>query len=338
MKLYIIGNGFDLHHGLKTGYLDYKSYLEKNNPALLKAFCEFPFFSHPEDDYELWTDLESSLTFDYHSFRDEYFSDLVENKYPNLTSDSDYTWDEIATETDVKTSFIHDFTGPVFYDWLKQVSFDSIKPDTSLNLSANSKYITFNYTATLESLYHITPENILHIHGKLESIDPSDFLGGGVYHPAHNMLEAEILEPVRLAPINNHTVRSKIQFGSIHNNPEFIRKFFSEQFQSDDYFGASIEPAIDNVFSFCTSSSKDLSSNYDVLQEFINDDSIDEIIVMGHSFDGVDSQYYTDILFKKFKHCKWVVYYHVSNQDEIENTESRIQEFFSGLNLTLQRW
>lgn len=28
-KLYIIGNGFDIHHGLKTQYRDYKEYLKQ---------------------------------------------------------------------------------------------------------------------------------------------------------------------------------------------------------------------------------------------------------------------------------------------------------------------
>ena len=30
MKLYIIGNGFDLYHGMKTNWNDYRKYLEKN--------------------------------------------------------------------------------------------------------------------------------------------------------------------------------------------------------------------------------------------------------------------------------------------------------------------
>lgn len=338
MKLYIIGNGFDLHHGLKTGYLDYKKYLEKNNPALLKAFCSFPYLTHPEDDYELWTDLETSLTFDYQGFSSEYFSNLVEEKYPNLTSDTDYTWDEIATETDVMTEFIHDFTGPVFYNWLSQIQINSVLPDAHLDLSIDSRYVTFNYTSTLETVYHLAPENIFHIHGYLDEINPSDLLSGSSIIPTTNTLEYEVVEPIRIPPINNHTVRSSIQFGSIHNNPNDIREFFSHQFQSDDYYGASIEPAVEHIFEFCTASSKDLSSNYDVLKGFIDDDRIDEIVVMGHSFDGIDSKYYTDILFEKFKHCKWVVYYHVTDPDEITREEERIRCFFTGLNLSLREW
>ena len=31
-KLYVIGNGFDLHHGLPCGYADFKAWLQGNRP------------------------------------------------------------------------------------------------------------------------------------------------------------------------------------------------------------------------------------------------------------------------------------------------------------------
>ena len=37
MRLYIIGNGFDMRHGLPTGYKHFKSYVEKNNQDLYDA-------------------------------------------------------------------------------------------------------------------------------------------------------------------------------------------------------------------------------------------------------------------------------------------------------------
>ena len=40
MKLFIIGNGFDIGHGLPTRYWDFRNYLEKNYPVFLKSFEE----------------------------------------------------------------------------------------------------------------------------------------------------------------------------------------------------------------------------------------------------------------------------------------------------------
>ena len=37
MRLWIIGNGFDLFHGLHTRYLDYKAYLCQKNPCICEC-------------------------------------------------------------------------------------------------------------------------------------------------------------------------------------------------------------------------------------------------------------------------------------------------------------
>ncbi len=33
-KLYVIGNGFDLHHGLPCGYADFRAWLQRNRPKV----------------------------------------------------------------------------------------------------------------------------------------------------------------------------------------------------------------------------------------------------------------------------------------------------------------
>lgn len=40
MKLFIIGNGFDIGHGLPTHYWDFRTYLENRDPSFLTAFEE----------------------------------------------------------------------------------------------------------------------------------------------------------------------------------------------------------------------------------------------------------------------------------------------------------
>jgi hypothetical protein len=34
-----------------------------------------------------------------------------------------------------------------------------------LHIDPSAKFISFNYTSTLENQYHISPQNVLHIHG-----------------------------------------------------------------------------------------------------------------------------------------------------------------------------
>ena len=45
MKLIICGNGFDLHHGFKTGYHHYKNFLEVHYPQAIRDFEDFPYIN-----------------------------------------------------------------------------------------------------------------------------------------------------------------------------------------------------------------------------------------------------------------------------------------------------
>lgn len=60
--------------------------------------------------------------------------------------------------------------------------------------------------------------------------------------------------------------------------------------------------------------SKNLESNYETLKEFLKDALIDEIVIIGHSFMGVDEQYYRDILVPLYKDKKWIFYYYQSDE------------------------
>ena len=55
-KLYIIGNGFDIHHGLKTGYCDFHKWLQhqKDYSSVEEMECFFAV----ED---LWRNFEENL-------------------------------------------------------------------------------------------------------------------------------------------------------------------------------------------------------------------------------------------------------------------------------------
>ena len=58
-SLYIIGNGFDLQHGLHTSYWDYRCFLCENYPQTLLDFEYFPTIN--KDKKELWSDVKANL-------------------------------------------------------------------------------------------------------------------------------------------------------------------------------------------------------------------------------------------------------------------------------------
>ena len=56
-KLYIIGNGFDIQHGLKSRYWDFKEYLDIKDRNLVDKLEEY--FGADA----LWSDFEETLAY-----------------------------------------------------------------------------------------------------------------------------------------------------------------------------------------------------------------------------------------------------------------------------------
>ena len=312
MRLIICGNGFDLHHGYKTGYYDYRNFLLENYPDSCSAFEDFPYINLSGSDK--WSDLEQSLTIGY----EECIENAVDEGYPDWNDNSDSRWHGIDIDLKEQTKFIFDFTGRYFFQWLTDTDFSD--PQELMDLDANDCYLTFNYTSTLEKVYNIKPENIMHIHGQIDFVDETGELTKSIGD---------------ITTTGQVEVTEEIQFGSVENNGETIKAEMERKYGQDDFYGASIEPGIYNIIEFCKVASKNLEMNYDSLNNFINNNVIEEVVVMGHSLIGVDCPYYADIIVPKLKDCRWVFHWHF-NSDKKD-----IEEFikkFSINNYSLVEW
>lgn len=311
MKLIICGNGFDLHHGFKTGYYNYRNFLMEHYPDSCDSFEEFPYINLSGSDK--WSDLEQSLTIGY----EECIENAVDEWYPDLNDDSDSRWHGIEIDLEEQTKFIFDFTGRYFFQWFADTDFSD--PQELMNLDANDCYLTFNYTNTLEKVYNIKPENIMHIHGQIDFEDESGELARNITDSTTGNVEAT----------------EGIQFGSVENNDETIKGEMERKYGQDDFYGASIEPGVYNIIEFCKVASKNLEMNYDALKNFINNKDIEKVVVMGHSLIGVDCPYYADIIIPKFKDCRWLFYWHFdSDKQAVEIFIDR----FSITNFSLVAW
>lgn len=128
------------------------------------------FFSSKRD---LWSDIEKALgeydeTAIYEYCRPEEVSDdELEHHTRTLAAreDSpDWIFKPVLDEFLV-----------AFRNWVDSIDISPAKPD--INLKPNSRYLTFNYTETLEKIYGIPPRNILHIHGS-RVVKGSDYIIG----------------------------------------------------------------------------------------------------------------------------------------------------------------
>lgn len=59
--LYIIGNGFDLAHGMPTKYDDFKRWLVENDRIDVIQELQHAFPSTKGGNYLLWSDFETAL-------------------------------------------------------------------------------------------------------------------------------------------------------------------------------------------------------------------------------------------------------------------------------------
>ena len=312
MRLIICGNGFDLHHGYKTGYYDYRNFLVEHYPDSCNAFEDFPYINLSGSDK--WSDLEQSLTISY----EECIENAIDEGYPDWNDDSDSRWHGIDIDLEEQTKFIFDFTGRYFFQWLTDTDFSD--PQELMDLDANDCYLTFNYTSTLEKVYNIKPENIMHIHGQIDFVDETGELTKSIGD---------------ITTTGQVEVTEEIQFGSVENNGETIKAEMERKYGQDDFYGASIEPGIYNIIEFCKVASKNLEMNYDSLNNFINNNVIEEVVVMGHSLIGVDCPYYADIIVPNLKDCRWVFHWHF-NSDK-KDIEKFIKKF-SINNYSLVEW
>ena len=171
--LYIVGNGFDIHHNIPSKYSDFYKWLEANEPELLSNIQDyFVGCSDPTWWSEFEQELASLDTLNIiHEKAIEY--------YPNIASDDfrDSDWYGAEYAVEVCVNKMYDDIEVAFSKWIK--SLPKGNPQKKIFINNTSWFLNFNYTYTLETLYGINANNILHIHGKVGMPDEKLILGHG---------------------------------------------------------------------------------------------------------------------------------------------------------------
>lgn len=204
MKLNVMGNGFDLYHGLPCSYYFFGCYLIKKDPEFFELLGNMynlnnmrlvgPLIAH---DYEytmediLWKDFEHRLGEVNESFIVESYTDdlKLENSDPV----------ELEMDEDQLAEILKSYFSQWVIDTLdKNDNYDIIREtidsNSLLNLNSNDYYLLFNYTHTLQNLYEIQDERIFYIHGESnEDLDDEIIVGHG-NNRIIEYLEAKICE------------------------------------------------------------------------------------------------------------------------------------------------
>lgn len=174
-KLFIIGNGFDIYHGIPSRFSDFEKHLRVADHSLYSLIEQFLPVG------EEWRDLEEALAgIDIDGIVD-YASQFLASYGAEDWSDAghhDYQYEVDRIVDGLSATLKQSFT-----EWVLQLpipSRDAI--DAPLNIDPTSLFLTFNYTDTLSAVYGVPDSNVLFIHGKAEK-GSNDLVLGHAWNP-----------------------------------------------------------------------------------------------------------------------------------------------------------
>lgn len=283
-RLYIIGNGFDLHHYLRTSYYDFALYLKENDRDLYDTLEKY--ISYPTSDKDLWAKFEENLA----NLDAEEILSANSNYLPNYTSDEFRDRDKYAF-IDTMQQFYEMLTDVLFHsfaEFIRQVEFPVSSYTRKIVIDETSIFLTFNYTETLETLYDIDRKNIIYIHNSAK--DDKLVLGHGV---DPEKFEEKIPEPPD------------------DLEPEQLEDWYSSNIGCDYSYDEGKKNLM-QYFKDTFKPTKEIINNH--LYFFNTIANVEEVIVLGHSISHVDLPYFYQIVKSVRNDVKWTVSYY--NGDE----------------------
>lgn len=221
--LFIIGNGFDLAHGLHSKYSDFAEYCKSTEyyKCLYELLpLEFPklLTDSSTDSSELWANFEEALG----------------------APDIEYIKNYRNVDKGELNVALRDWVNEL-KDKINEIQpMDCIKK--TIQTYPEAYYISFNYTDTLELLYKVESKNILHIHGYIsrKDVDASEAFAGYLY--GHNLNDEEISKMFNAVSDENYNICNIIE------HIRHFRKTVDAVHAPDSVLEAFLQPlSIDNI-------------------------------------------------------------------------------------------
>ena len=187
-RLFIIGNGFDLAHGIHSSYEDFREFLvSKLGTITGKKYDNFDFtdssiltndyIKTPENDlltilYFLsvaeydgtlnieWKNIEKSVgELDFSEFENFFIDESEDDKEYRANW---INYDMFLPYVDLLTEIPN-----YFREWIWQISLYNVSINKNIQkfFDSNTVFLCFNYTNTLERVYNVSRNNICYIHG-----------------------------------------------------------------------------------------------------------------------------------------------------------------------------
>ena len=165
-RLFIIGNGFDLYHGLSTGLNDFNHFMKENYRESYDFINNLIIDHNPLFNSNEWNKIEDELVCVTEL---DYYHMLYEAINSSETDmDRASYWSDIQYNADYFNRDLPEFKKH-FDEWINNMNIKNYTPDKNINFKSDDMFLNFNYTNTLQLLYGINDNKILHIHGEINS-------------------------------------------------------------------------------------------------------------------------------------------------------------------------
>lgn len=285
--LYIIGNGFDIHHDIPSKFNDekggdcFRKWIEEND---LCTLCTIEDNFGSVDD-EWWNTFEVSLA------SIETLRIAVEEAFehsPDFSSDNfrDRDWYEAEIAVKIRMDDVYNTISSALKKWVLQLPRGNYRKAIDI-ITENSLFFSFNYTNTLESIYGIHDTNILYIHGN--ALKDDDLILG------HNSTYSKLEEAM--------SKYEKVSDGEYH-------------------YQCAKDAALYGIASHRKNVDKIINQNSLWFEKLYN---VNYVHILGHSLCEVDIPYFTEI-FNHLEITKLNVeiYYH---DDDVKQKARKLMQF-----------
>jgi hypothetical protein len=290
MKLFIFGNGFDIGHGIPCKYSNFQEYLNDNREDILEVMEKFYY---TDEDSELWSDFETSLERDINY---DSLSEIISENSTNFGSDDfrDGDWYDAQVYIEEECDELLEMVRSGFEEWIASLEISEVKKKYDLDRSA--LYLTFNYTCVLEKTYNVPISNILHIHNK---VGEELIFGHGKNVDEFNVEKALYGD--------EYANLCYDEDGNVESNAVGHEQFAENAVCT---FYEKMRKPTDQI----------LNNQTDFFSRLTN---IEEIVVIGHSYNDIDLPYFTKIAKSTSNNTRWTLSYFSEND---KNSAKKIMD------------
>lgn len=282
-SLYIIGNGFDLHHDIPCGFPSFMEWVKVHDAGLFYKLNKV--YNNDAWKENWWSDFENSLAqldISYYANNRGNMYDPEYIKDGSIDEKNEYASNKVAEEFAV----IEDSLRTDLQKWLVE-KYAECNNDKRIQIQReNSIFLSFNYTKTLEEIYGVDPKQIYHIHGLID--DKNSLIFG------HGL---------GLVELNDILERQKTRvLGEVRNKKfNLITRL---QMVTPRHKELATISALESIYSLKKDIEGCIENNIQFFDDILD---VQGIYVYGFSFSPIDMPYLEKIVSRTSPETHWVI-------------------------------